>query len=145
MFCMCICFCGCRQYMVAIPAVVEAGAQTRFCVSLLQPSETLVMTVTLISQEKRTVLFEKTTSTEFHTCVQFQVSFSHSWFHVVNKNSPSNIWNLNTFPGFKPFIFSPDVGYMKNSLMLLFTCDLPKISKNEFKSIQWSWCFILVS
>uniref|UniRef100_A0A671UYU7 Alpha-2-macroglobulin domain-containing protein n=1 Tax=Sparus aurata TaxID=8175 RepID=A0A671UYU7_SPAAU len=60
------------QYMVAIPAVVEAGAQTRFCVSLLQPSETLVMTVTLISQEKRTVLFEKTTSTEFHTCVQFQ-------------------------------------------------------------------------
>lgn len=77
--------------MVAIPAVVEAGAQTRFCVSLLQPSETLVMTVTLISQEKRTVLFEKTTSTEFHICVQFQVSFSHSWFHVVNKNSPSNI------------------------------------------------------
>uniref|UniRef100_A0A671V113 Alpha-2-macroglobulin domain-containing protein n=1 Tax=Sparus aurata TaxID=8175 RepID=A0A671V113_SPAAU len=75
MFCMCICFCGCRQYMVAIPAVVEAGAQTRFCVSLLQPSETLVMTVTLISQEKRTVLFEKTTSTEFHTCVQFQAPF----------------------------------------------------------------------
>ncbi|XP_030260679.1 alpha-2-macroglobulin-P-like [Sparus aurata] len=63
------------QYMVAIPAVVEAGAQTRFCVSLLQPSETLVMTVTLISQEKRTVLFEKTTSTEFHTCVQFQAPF----------------------------------------------------------------------
>uniref|UniRef100_A0A671UXE6 Alpha-macroglobulin receptor-binding domain-containing protein n=1 Tax=Sparus aurata TaxID=8175 RepID=A0A671UXE6_SPAAU len=62
-------------YMVAIPAVVEAGAQTRFCVSLLQPSETLVMTVTLISQEKRTVLFEKTTSTEFHTCVQFQAPF----------------------------------------------------------------------
>ncbi|KAM8768605.1 alpha-2-macroglobulin-P-like [Acanthopagrus schlegelii] len=63
------------QYMVATPAVIEAGAQTKFCASLLQPSETLVMTVTLISQEKRTVLFEETTSTEFHTCVQFQAPF----------------------------------------------------------------------
>ncbi|KAM8768284.1 uncharacterized protein AB9X84_021088 isoform 1-T1 [Acanthopagrus schlegelii] len=61
--------------MVATPAVIEAGAQTKFCASLLQPSETLVMTVTLISQEKRTVLFEETTSTEFHTCVQFQAPF----------------------------------------------------------------------
>lgn len=77
--------------MVATPAVIEAGAQTKFCASLLQPSETLVMTVTLIAQEKRTILFEETTSTEFHTCVQFQVSFSHSWFHVVHNNSPSNI------------------------------------------------------
>ncbi|XP_036942928.1 alpha-2-macroglobulin-P-like [Acanthopagrus latus] len=63
------------QYMVATPAVIEAGAQTKFCASLLQPSETLVMTVTLISQEKRTILFEETTSTEFHTCVQFQAPF----------------------------------------------------------------------
>ncbi|XP_073343453.1 alpha-2-macroglobulin-P-like isoform X3 [Pagrus major] len=63
------------QYMVAIPAVVEAGAQTKFCASLLQPNETLVMNITLISQEKRTVLFEKTTSTAFHTCVQFQAPF----------------------------------------------------------------------
>uniref|UniRef100_A0A671U9I5 Alpha-2-macroglobulin-like n=1 Tax=Sparus aurata TaxID=8175 RepID=A0A671U9I5_SPAAU len=53
----------CRQYMVAIPAVLEAGAKTKFCVSLLQPNETLVMTVTLVSQEKITTLLQKTSIT----------------------------------------------------------------------------------
>ena len=64
----------CRQYMVAIPAVLEAGAKTKFCASLLQPNETLVMTVTLVSQEKNTTLLQKTSSTEFHDCIQFEVS-----------------------------------------------------------------------
>ncbi|XP_078023473.1 alpha-2-macroglobulin-like isoform X2 [Epinephelus lanceolatus] len=61
------------QYVVAIPAVLEAGAETKLCASLLQPNETLVMTVTLMSYETNTTLFEKTSDTEFHTCVQFQV------------------------------------------------------------------------
>uniref|UniRef100_A0A671U9S6 Alpha-2-macroglobulin-like n=1 Tax=Sparus aurata TaxID=8175 RepID=A0A671U9S6_SPAAU len=60
------------QYMVAIPAVLEAGAKTKFCVSLLQPNETLVMTVTLVSQEKITTLLQKTSSQEFHECIQFE-------------------------------------------------------------------------
>ena len=60
--------------MVAIPAVLEAGAKTTFCVSLLQPNETLVMTVTLVSQEKITTLLYKTSSQEFHDCIQFEVS-----------------------------------------------------------------------
>uniref|UniRef100_A0A671UC62 Uncharacterized protein n=1 Tax=Sparus aurata TaxID=8175 RepID=A0A671UC62_SPAAU len=62
----------CRQYMVAIPAVLEAGAKTKFCVSLLQPNETLVMTVNLVFQEKITTLFQKTSSQEFHECIQFE-------------------------------------------------------------------------
>uniref|UniRef100_A0A8P4GF07 Alpha-2-macroglobulin n=1 Tax=Dicentrarchus labrax TaxID=13489 RepID=A0A8P4GF07_DICLA len=70
--CMCVCFCVCRQYMVAIPAVLEAGAKTKFCASLLQPNETLVMTVTLMSQEKNTTLLQKTSSEAFHSCEQFQ-------------------------------------------------------------------------
>uniref|UniRef100_A0A8P4GBH0 Alpha-2-macroglobulin-like n=1 Tax=Dicentrarchus labrax TaxID=13489 RepID=A0A8P4GBH0_DICLA len=60
------------QYMVAIPAVLEAGAKTKFCASLLQPNETLVMTVTLMSQEKNTTLLQKTSSEAFHSCEQFQ-------------------------------------------------------------------------
>uniref|UniRef100_A0A8P4KMD2 Alpha-2-macroglobulin n=1 Tax=Dicentrarchus labrax TaxID=13489 RepID=A0A8P4KMD2_DICLA len=60
------------QYMVAIPAVLEAGAETKFCASLLQPNETLVMTVTLMSQDKNTTLLQKTSSEAFHSCEQFQ-------------------------------------------------------------------------
>lgn len=60
--------------MVAIPAVLEAGAETKFCVNLLEPNEVLAMTVTLRSQDKNTTLYEKTSSTEFHDCIQFQVN-----------------------------------------------------------------------
>ncbi|KAI9548108.1 hypothetical protein NQZ68_013128 [Dissostichus eleginoides] len=59
------------QYMVAIPAVLEAGAETKFCASLLQPNETLVMTVTLMSEETNTTLIQQTSSEEFHICTQF--------------------------------------------------------------------------
>uniref|UniRef100_A0A3B4WMW2 Macroglobulin domain-containing protein n=1 Tax=Seriola lalandi dorsalis TaxID=1841481 RepID=A0A3B4WMW2_SERLL len=58
--------------MVAVPAVLEAGAETKFCASLLQPNETLVMTVTLISQETNTTLLKQTSSEEFHTCTHFK-------------------------------------------------------------------------
>ncbi|XP_034095863.1 alpha-2-macroglobulin-like [Gymnodraco acuticeps] len=59
------------QYMVAIPAVLEAGAETKFCASLLQPNETLVMTVTLMSEETNTTLIQQTSSEDFHICTQF--------------------------------------------------------------------------
>lgn len=70
---MCVCICGCRQYMVVIPAVIEAGAKTKFCASLLQPSETVTMNITLFSEKTRRLLFQKTSNTEFHTCKTFQV------------------------------------------------------------------------
>uniref|UniRef100_A0A3Q1J1U7 Alpha-macroglobulin receptor-binding domain-containing protein n=1 Tax=Anabas testudineus TaxID=64144 RepID=A0A3Q1J1U7_ANATE len=61
------------QYMVAIPAVLEAGSETKFCASLLQPEETLTMTVSLISDDERTTLLKQTSSEEFHICHQFKV------------------------------------------------------------------------
>ncbi|XP_047450260.1 alpha-2-macroglobulin-like isoform X2 [Mugil cephalus] len=60
------------QYMVAVPAVLEAGSDTKFCASLLQPSETLVMTVTLMSEQQNTTLFTKSSSKEFHVCSEFK-------------------------------------------------------------------------
>ncbi|XP_030601189.1 alpha-2-macroglobulin-like isoform X2 [Archocentrus centrarchus] len=60
------------QYVVAIPAVIEAGAETRFCATLRQPSETLVMTVTLRSREKNTTLLTHTSNEAFQTCTQFK-------------------------------------------------------------------------
>uniref|UniRef100_A0A3Q1JBD5 Alpha-2-macroglobulin-like n=1 Tax=Anabas testudineus TaxID=64144 RepID=A0A3Q1JBD5_ANATE len=62
-----------KQYMVAIPAVLEAGSETKFCASLLQPEETLTMTVSLISDDERTTLLKQTSSEEFHICHQFKV------------------------------------------------------------------------
>uniref|UniRef100_A0A668AW68 Alpha-macroglobulin receptor-binding domain-containing protein n=1 Tax=Myripristis murdjan TaxID=586833 RepID=A0A668AW68_9TELE len=62
-----------QHYMVVIPSVLEAGADTQFCASLLQPNETLLMTVTLTSQaENRTLLMEEA-DTDVHTCVKFKV------------------------------------------------------------------------
>uniref|UniRef100_A0A3P9IP72 Alpha-2-macroglobulin-like n=1 Tax=Oryzias latipes TaxID=8090 RepID=A0A3P9IP72_ORYLA len=60
------------HYMVAIPAVLEAGTVTKFCASLLEPNEILTMKVALMYQQKNTTLFEKTSNTEFHECIDFQ-------------------------------------------------------------------------
>lgn len=59
------------QYMVAIPAILESGAKIKFCARLLQPNETLMMTVTLMSQDKNTTLFQKQSKEEFHACTDF--------------------------------------------------------------------------
>uniref|UniRef100_A0AAZ1WZT4 Reelin domain-containing protein n=1 Tax=Oreochromis aureus TaxID=47969 RepID=A0AAZ1WZT4_OREAU len=37
------------QYLVAIPAVIDAGAEAKFCATLRQPSGTLVMTFEVAS------------------------------------------------------------------------------------------------
>ncbi|XP_011481059.1 alpha-2-macroglobulin-like isoform X2 [Oryzias latipes] len=60
------------DYMVAIPAVLEAGTVNKFCASLLEPNEILTMKVALMYQQKNTTLFEKTSNTEFHECIDFQ-------------------------------------------------------------------------
>lgn len=93
--------------MVTIPAVIEAGAETKFCVSLLQPNEAVDMTITLISSKKKEVLFQKTSSTEFHTCVQFQVTSSYSIF----------------FSPFTPILFGHEKG-IKPLLLLFGVCEL---------------------
>lgn len=74
------CLFDCRQYMVAIPAVLEAGADARFCASLMQPNETVVMTVVMMSAEKNTTVLKETSSEAFHKCIDFKVSFKHHCF-----------------------------------------------------------------
>ncbi|KAK2846828.1 hypothetical protein Q5P01_009827 [Channa striata] len=61
------------QYMVTIPAVLEAGAETQFCTSLLQPNETLVMTVSLSSKKEDKTLLKKKSNGNFHICTTFKV------------------------------------------------------------------------
>ncbi|XP_065816781.1 alpha-2-macroglobulin isoform X2 [Labrus bergylta] len=60
------------QYLVAVPSELEAGAETQFCLSLLQPNEPLLITVTLTSEEEETILLKTTSSVELHECYTFQ-------------------------------------------------------------------------
>ncbi|KAM3616371.1 uncharacterized protein V6R79_016920 [Siganus canaliculatus] len=61
------------HYMVAIPAVLESGAQSKFCASLLEPNETVVMTVTLMTKEANSTLLRVSSDREFHRCTPFTV------------------------------------------------------------------------
>uniref|UniRef100_A0AAZ3RYC1 Alpha-2-macroglobulin-like n=1 Tax=Oncorhynchus tshawytscha TaxID=74940 RepID=A0AAZ3RYC1_ONCTS len=70
-------FCVCQEtprpvYMVAIPAVIQAGSEAKLCASLLQPNETLVMTISLIVDEQSKILLQESSDQEFHRCFQFQ-------------------------------------------------------------------------
>uniref|UniRef100_A0A7N9B151 Alpha-2-macroglobulin-like n=1 Tax=Mastacembelus armatus TaxID=205130 RepID=A0A7N9B151_9TELE len=48
-------------------------SETKFCASLLQPNEPLVMTVSLTSEGNNSTLLKQTSSEEFHICAQFKV------------------------------------------------------------------------
>uniref|UniRef100_A0A3B4ZRW9 Alpha-2-macroglobulin-like n=1 Tax=Stegastes partitus TaxID=144197 RepID=A0A3B4ZRW9_9TELE len=60
------------QYMVTFPAVLEAGTKTTVCASLMQPNETLHMTVTLMSNHQNKTLLERKSKEGFHDCVVFK-------------------------------------------------------------------------
>ncbi|XP_014017955.2 alpha-2-macroglobulin [Salmo salar] len=69
--------CVCQEtprpvYMVATPAVIQAGSEAKLCASLLQPNETLVMTISLIANEQIKILLQESSDKEFHRCFQFQ-------------------------------------------------------------------------
>uniref|UniRef100_A0A8C7NVX6 Alpha-2-macroglobulin-like n=1 Tax=Oncorhynchus mykiss TaxID=8022 RepID=A0A8C7NVX6_ONCMY len=69
--------CVCQEtprpvYMVAVPAVIQAGSEAKLCASLLQPNETLVMTVSLMADGQNKRLLHQSSDQEFHRCVQFQ-------------------------------------------------------------------------
>ncbi|CAB1347764.1 unnamed protein product, partial [Coregonus sp. 'balchen'] len=63
-----------KVYMVATPAVIQAGSEAKLCASLLQPNETLVMTISLIANGQNKTLLQESSDQEFHRCFQFQVS-----------------------------------------------------------------------
>uniref|UniRef100_A0A8C7CY21 Alpha-2-macroglobulin n=1 Tax=Oncorhynchus kisutch TaxID=8019 RepID=A0A8C7CY21_ONCKI len=70
-----LCFCQETPrpvYMVAIPAVIQAGSEAKLCASLLQPNETLVMTISLLVDEQSKILLQESSDREFHRCFQFQ-------------------------------------------------------------------------
>uniref|UniRef100_A0A6Q2XF30 Alpha-2-macroglobulin bait region domain-containing protein n=1 Tax=Esox lucius TaxID=8010 RepID=A0A6Q2XF30_ESOLU len=67
-----ICVIVFMSYLVTIPAVIPAGLEARFCASLLQPKETLVMTISLIDDEQNSTLLRESSDQEFHRCFQFQ-------------------------------------------------------------------------
>uniref|UniRef100_A0A8C8CX71 Alpha-2-macroglobulin-like n=1 Tax=Oncorhynchus tshawytscha TaxID=74940 RepID=A0A8C8CX71_ONCTS len=58
--------------MWPIPAVIQAGSEAKLCASLLQPNETLVMTISLIANEQNKILLQESSDQEFHRCFQFQ-------------------------------------------------------------------------
>nr|XP_046169671.1 alpha-2-macroglobulin [Oncorhynchus gorbuscha] len=58
--------------MVTIPAVIQAGSEAKLCASLLQPNETLVMTISLIVDEQSKILLQESSDQEFRRCFQFQ-------------------------------------------------------------------------
>uniref|UniRef100_A0A4W5JHJ8 Alpha-2-macroglobulin-like n=1 Tax=Hucho hucho TaxID=62062 RepID=A0A4W5JHJ8_9TELE len=69
--------CVCQEtprpvYMVAIPAVIQAGSEAKLCASLLQPTETLVMTISLIADEQSKIILQESSDQEFHRCFLFQ-------------------------------------------------------------------------
>ncbi|XP_061682703.1 alpha-2-macroglobulin-like [Syngnathoides biaculeatus] len=69
---------GKPSYLVGIPAVLEAGSETKFCASLLHPNETLTMTVSLVSKEHNETLFKETSNKSFHKCLKFKVPVPES-------------------------------------------------------------------
>ncbi|CAB1348479.1 unnamed protein product, partial [Coregonus sp. 'balchen'] len=61
-----------KFYMVTIPAVIQAGLEAKICARLLQPNETLVMTISRIAKGRNKILLQESSDQEFHLCFQFQ-------------------------------------------------------------------------
>uniref|UniRef100_A0A672YEJ6 Alpha-2-macroglobulin-like n=1 Tax=Sphaeramia orbicularis TaxID=375764 RepID=A0A672YEJ6_9TELE len=61
------------RFLVPVPAYLEAGSEQQFCVSLLQPNETLDVSVSLESGDRKSLLLRRISDTDFHTCTRFQV------------------------------------------------------------------------
>ncbi|XP_034024636.1 alpha-2-macroglobulin-like [Thalassophryne amazonica] len=62
------------HYMVAVPAVIEAGSEARFCASLLWLNETTRMIITLNKNtvEASNIIYDKWSREGFHECHTFQ-------------------------------------------------------------------------
>lgn len=90
---------ACRQYIVAIPGVIESGTQAKFCASLLKLNQAVDMTVVLKYGDKNMTLFEKASDKKFHECAEFQVrlwGYLFIFFHEAESVSMSAL-NIFTF------------------------------------------------
>uniref|UniRef100_A0AAY4ACD9 Alpha-2-macroglobulin-like n=1 Tax=Denticeps clupeoides TaxID=299321 RepID=A0AAY4ACD9_9TELE len=62
----------CRSFIVTFPAVIDSGSQTKICASLLQPNETLTMSISLVHLGQSILLHRETSDNVFHHCFDFQ-------------------------------------------------------------------------
>uniref|UniRef100_H3DA36 Alpha-2-macroglobulin n=1 Tax=Tetraodon nigroviridis TaxID=99883 RepID=H3DA36_TETNG len=60
------------QYMLAVPAILEAGEESKFCISFLEPNETMTVTVSLKSKDFNTTLMQMVSKQDFHECRSFE-------------------------------------------------------------------------
>lgn len=68
---------------MAIPSILEAEGESRICASLLNPNETLTMTVSLRSLELNITLMQMVSRQEFHMCREFEVRARLPEFHRI--------------------------------------------------------------
>uniref|UniRef100_A0A8C7XUY9 Alpha-2-macroglobulin-like n=1 Tax=Oryzias sinensis TaxID=183150 RepID=A0A8C7XUY9_9TELE len=79
------------QYVVAVPGVIESGTEAKFCASLLELNQAVVMTVVLKSKEKNTTLLERTSDKKFHECTEFQApTVQNEEVHILEVSVQSN-------------------------------------------------------
>uniref|UniRef100_A0A672JDB3 Alpha-1-macroglobulin-like n=1 Tax=Salarias fasciatus TaxID=181472 RepID=A0A672JDB3_SALFA len=114
------------HYLVPIPAVLEAGAETTFCASVMEPNETLTITVTLVSAEENITLLTHTSDKDFHVCRQFQVSFQDRPVEVRGNTFHSKEVRKVMIKSYQPitFVQTDKPIYLPGQTgNLQFTCD----------------------
>ncbi|KAG1931636.1 pregnancy zone protein [Pimephales promelas] len=68
-----MCFFPPRLFMVNFPAVIESGSESKLCITLLKPKESLTMTASLLDEKNKTTqLVKHVSSKPFHRCFCFQ-------------------------------------------------------------------------
>ncbi|MBN3294643.1 A2MG protein, partial [Polypterus senegalus] len=67
-------------YMVAIPHQIHGGTMEKVCAHLLQPNETILITITLTMESANlTLLEEKIKEKDFYKCIEFKVPMSNKF------------------------------------------------------------------
>ncbi|XP_047676890.1 alpha-2-macroglobulin-like [Tachysurus fulvidraco] len=59
-------------FMVTFPALIPAGSNAKFCVSLLKPNETLQINIYLVHKSQSRNLLQETVEKDFHRCSNFE-------------------------------------------------------------------------
>ncbi|XP_043082107.1 alpha-2-macroglobulin-like protein 1 [Puntigrus tetrazona] len=61
------------SFLVSFPALIESGSDAKLCASLLNPNESLTITMFLVDEKNVTTqLGQQRSSTTFHSCFSFQ-------------------------------------------------------------------------
>ncbi|XP_076147511.1 alpha-2-macroglobulin-like [Alosa pseudoharengus] len=72
------------SFLVTFPAQMRSASEAKLCARLQSPNETLRMSIYLTSGDKKKMLHQETSDTDFHRCVHFQAP-------SVNKDSVQSI------------------------------------------------------